>query len=218
MTTYGQPFPTVGSVDFYIPRVNRTRASLQFISSVFLNNRIGHVEHVDFVEINANHPVTIDADGKPLPFVKHPTIVSAYVKVSFWDKATLEAYDVYYRMNLRKLYLFTNSDEHWLILYNNTPIDRSVLNIHQVAHYTTEVQTKVADLSTAMEAIIAQNKELHKLVESLVNQNATMKTEIDELKTIKTIKTQSKTVITIVTDPHNETARKLTSQCLCGNS
>jgi len=69
-----------------------------------------------------------------------------------------------------------------------------------------------------MEAIIAQNKELHKLVESLVNQNATMKTEIDELKTIKTIKTQSKTVITIVTDPHNETARKLTSQCLCGNS
>ena len=54
MTTYGQPFPTVGSVDFYIPRVNRTRASLQFISSVFLNNRIGHVEHVDFVEINAN--------------------------------------------------------------------------------------------------------------------------------------------------------------------
>ena len=218
MSNYGQQFPTVGCVDLYIPRVNKTRASFQFISDVFLNNRIGYVEHVDFVEINVNHPVTIDADGKPLPFVKHPTIVSAYVKVAFWDKNTLEAYNVYYRMNLRKLYLFTNSEEHWLILHNNTPIERSILNIHQVAHYTAEVQTKVADLSNTMEAIIAQNKELHKLVESLVNQNATMQTEIDELKTIKTIKTQSKTVIDIVTDPLNEAARKLTSQCLCGNS
>jgi len=175
-----------------------------------VNHHIGHVEHIDFVEINANHPNTTDEDGKPMPFVKHPAIVSAYVKVAFWDKNTLDA--IQYPPNLRKLYLFTNSEEHWLLLPNNTPIDRSILNIHQVAHYTAEVQTKVADLGAMMEAIVAQNKELSKLVELLVNQNANMQNEIDALKTLKT---QSKTV---VTDPLNEAARKLTSQCLCGNS
>jgi hypothetical protein len=175
-----------------------------------VNNRIGHVEHIDFVEINANHTNTTDEDGKPLPFVKHPTIVSAYVKVAFWDKNTLEA--IQHPPNLRKLYLYTNSEEHWLLLPNNSPIDRSILNIHQVAHYTAEVQTKVADLGAMMEAIVTQNKELSKLVELLVNQNANMQTEIDALKTLKT------QIKTISSDPLNEAARKLTSQCLCGNS
>lgn len=204
----------VGQADVYIPRVNRDRASFAFMSSVFVGLEIGHVEHIDFVEINANHSSTstATADSEPLPFVKHPTLVSAFIKLSFWDKKTLDA--IRTPPHFRKLYLFSDTEEHWLLLPNKTPIDRTILNIHQVAHYTAEVQTKVADMTTLLESIVRQNSELVKSVEMLFQQKTIMQAEIDELRA----REQSKTVISIVHNARDNVARKTTSDCLCGNA
>jgi len=195
----------VGQADIYIPRLNRDKATHQFVMSVFTENRIGYVENIDFVEINANHNAT-DANGEPLPFAKHPTLVSAFVRVFFWDKDMLNA--IRNPPNVHKLYLFSYSDEHWLLLPNKTPVDRTILNIHQVAHYTSEVQSKIADLTKIMDGIILQNKELVQSVELLMRMNANMQSDIEDLK-------KSKTIVHIV---HADADRKLTSHALCGNS
>jgi hypothetical protein len=205
----------VGKADIYIPRINRERASFSFIGSVFVQQEIGYVEYIDFVEINANHQSTAEANnGEPIPFEKHPTLVSAFLRVVFWDQKTLDA--IRNPPNLRKLYLYSYSEEHWLLLPNKTtPIDRTILNIHQVAHYTAEVQTKTADIAKVMDGIIQQNKELAQSVEMLLKQNSIMRAEIEELKANKS---GGSTVISIVHNAHDNTARKLTSDCLCGNA
>lgn len=214
----------VGQFDIYIPRVNRERASFAFMSSVFVQQGIGYVEHIDFVEINANYQSTSEAE--PLPFEKHPTLVSAFVKLSFWDKKTLDA--IRNPPNLRKLYLYSDTEEHWLLLPNKTPIDRTILNIHQVAHYTAELQTNVADLHKTIESYVQQNKDLHKILEDIIQQNkqinqsmemlikrnSAMQTEIDELKAPE----QSKTVISITHNARDIVARKIVSDSLCGNA
>jgi hypothetical protein len=205
----------VGQADIYIPRMNRDRASFPFVSSVFVENGIGYVEHMDFVEINANHRSTSEnSDDEPLPFVKHPTLVSAFIKVFFWDKNILDA--IRNPPNMRKLYLYSDREEHWLLLPNKTPIERTILNIHQVAHYTAEVQTKIASMSNVMDDVILQNKALIESVEALIKQNKIMQLEIDKLKTERN--PESKTVISIVHNARDNVARKTTSDCLCGNA
>ena len=215
MSYANQAYPSVvGQADIYIPRVNRDNASFAFISSVFVERRIGYVSDIDFVEINANHPSSTETtDEEPLPFVKHPTLVSAFVKVTFWDKKTLDA--IRNPPHFRKLYLYSDSEQHWLLLPNKNPIDRTILNIHQVAHYTAEVQTNIAAMSKLMEGIVQQNSELVKSVETLFKENARMQAEINEMKTQKT---ESKTVISIVHNSQDTVARKTTSNCLCGNA
>jgi hypothetical protein len=205
----------VGQADIYIPRMNRDKASFPFVSSVFVERGIGYVEHIDFVEINANHnSATENVGDAPLPFVKHPTLVSAFVKVFFWDKKTLDA--IRNPPNLRKLYLYSDSEEHWLLLPNKTPIERTILNIHQVAHYTADVQNKISELNKIMDGIIQQNRELKESVEALLKQNGVMQSEMDRLKTERN--PESKTVISIVHNARDNVARKTTSDCLCGNA
>jgi hypothetical protein len=205
--------PTVGQLDVYIPRVHRSRVSFPFIASVFAENKIGYVEHIDFVEINANHGTATEPGVEP-EFVKHPHIVSAFVKVSFWDLKTLDA--IRNPPNLRKLYLYSDSDEHWLLLPNKTPIDRTILNIHQVAYYTAELQTKVSDLTKAVEDITKQNQELAKMVEMLIKRDGDRQAEMDALKA--QTQTQRQPNVSIVYNAHTEASRKLTSDCLCGNA
>jgi len=204
--------PIVGQMDIYIPRVHRNKLSFQFIASVFMQNKIGHVEYIDFVDINANHKATTSETGVEPEFVKHPHVVSAFVKVSFWDLKTIDA--IRNPPNLFKLFLYSDSDEHWLLLPNKTPIDRTILNIHQVAHYTTEVQTKIDALTKTVEDVTKQNQELAKAVEMLLKRDAEARAEIDALKA----QSQRQPSVSIVYNAHTETSRKLTSACLCGNS
>jgi len=203
--------PVVGQMDIYIPRVHRSRLSFPFIASVFTQNNIGHVEHIDFVEINANHRTTSEPGTEP-EFVKHPHIVSAFVKVSFWDLKTLDA--IRCPPNLHKLFLYDHSDEHWLLLPNKTPIDRTVLNIHQVAHYTAEVQTKIDDLTKTVDNLTKQNQEIAKMVEMLLKRDVETRAELDALKA----QAQRQPNVSIVYNANADASRKLTSDCLCGNS
>jgi len=170
-----------------------------------MQRRIGHVEHIDFVDINANHKAITSETGAEPEFVKHPHLVSVFIKVSFWDLNTLDA--IKNPPNFLKLFLYSDSEEHWLLLPNKTPIDRTILNIHQIAHYTAEVQTKIAELTT-------QNQELMKTVEMLLKRDADVRAEIDALKA----QAQRQPNVSIVYNAHTEASRKLTSACLCGNS
>jgi septal ring factor EnvC (AmiA/AmiB activator) len=117
-----------------------------------------------------------------------------------------------------KLYLYRESREHWLFLLNENPVERTILNIHQVAHYTAEVQTKTASMETMIQDIIRQNQELIAALEALSKENKEMRAEINEIKkereTVITVTHSAPTVTTTVATKNRFT----TSELICGNS
>jgi hypothetical protein len=219
----------VGNASVYIPRMIRERANSQNVASTLLSLGVGRLEYVDFVEINGNHGLK-EEDGTDKPFVKHPTLVSAYALISFFDQRVLDSVTRKKEGDAPayKLYLYRESREHWLLLPNEHPVERTILNIHQVAHYTAEVQTKTASMETMIQDIVQQNQALIAALEALSRENKEMRAEIDAIK--KEPK-QSETVITVThnTPPENKTSitttttvatknRFATSELICGNS
>jgi hypothetical protein len=179
---------------------------------------VGRLEYIDFVEINGNHGVK-EADGTDKPFVKHSSLVSAYASISFFDRRILEQIvKDPHEPSGYKLYLFRESKEHWLLLPNYNPIERTILNIHQVAHHTAEVQTKTASMETMIQDIIRQNQELIAALEALSKENKEMRAEINEIKkereTVITVTHSAPTTTTTVATKNRFT----TSELICGNS
>lgn len=219
----------VGVANVYIPRMIRERANAQTVASLLASLGVGRLEYIDFVEINGNHGLK-EEDGTDKPFVKHPTLVSAYAAISFYVKDILDSVTRQKEGGAPayKLYLFRDTKEHWLLLPNENPVERTILNIHQVAHYTAEVQTKTASMETMIQDIIHQNQALIAALEALSKENKEMRSEIDA---IKRESKQSETVITVVHNnpPENNATvtttttvatknRFATSELICGNS
>ena len=219
----------VGLANVYIPRMIRERANAQNVASLLASLGVGRLEYIDFVEINGNHGAK-EEDGTDKPFIKHPSLVSAYASISFYDKNILDSVTRQKEGGAPayKLYLFRDTKEHWLILPNENPVERTILNIHQVAHYTAEVQTKTASMETMIQDIIQQNQSLIAALEALSRENKEMRVEIDA---IKRESKQSETVITVTHNnpPENKTSvtttttvatknRFATSELICGNS
>lgn len=209
----------VGQANVYIPRMLRERANAQNVASMLLSNGVGRLEYIDFVEINGNHGAK-EADGSDKPFVKHASLVSAYALISFFDQIILDSVTRKKEGDAipYKLYLFRETNEHWLFLPNENPVERTILNIHQVAHYTAEVQTKTASMETMIQDIIRQNQELIAALEALSKENKEMRAEIND------IKKQTETVITVTHSAPTTTTtvatknRFATSELICGNS
>jgi hypothetical protein len=219
----------VGVANVYIPRMIRERANAQNVASILASRSIGRLEYIDFVEINGNHGLK-EEDGTDKPFIKHPSLVSAYASISFYVKDILDSVTRQKEggASAYKLYLFRDTKEHWLLLPNENPVERTILNIHQVAHYTAEVQTKTASMETMIQDIIHQNQALIAALEALSKENKEMRSEIDA---IKRESKQSETVITVVHNnpPENNATvtttttvatknRFATSELICGNS
>jgi len=207
-----------GQANVYIPRMLRERANAQNVGSMLQSLGVGRLEYIDFVEINGNHGVK-EADGTDKPFVKHATLVSAYALISFFDRRILEQIVTDpCEPSGYKLYLYRESKEHWLLLPNYNPVERTILNIHQVAHYTAEVQTKTASMESMIQDIIRQNQELIAALEALSKENKEMRAEIND------IKKQTETVITVTHSAPTTTTtvatknRFATSELICGNS
>ena len=219
----------VGLANVYIPRMIRERANAQNVASLLASLGVGRLEYIDFVEINGNHGAK-EEDGTDKPFIKHPSLVSAYASISFYDKNILDSITRQKEGGAPayKLYLFRDTKEHWLLLPNENPVERTILNIHQVAHYTAEVQTKTASMETMIQDIMQQNQALIAALEALSKENKEMRSEIDA---IKRESKQSETVITVTHNnpPENNTSvtttttvatknRFATSELICGNS
>ena len=220
----------VGLANVYIPRMIRERANAQNVASLLASLGVGRLEYIDFVEINGNHGAK-EEDGTDKPFIKHPSLVSAYASISFYDKNILDSITRQKEGGAPayKLYLFRDTKEHWLLLPNENPVERTILNIHQVAHYTAEVQTKTASMETMIQDIMQQNQALIAALEALSKENKEMRSEIDA---IKRESKQSETVITVTHNnpPENKTSvttttttvatknRFATSELICGNS
>jgi len=208
----------VGQANVYIPRMVRERANAQNVASTLMSLGVGRLEYIDFVEINGNHGAKKE-DGTDKPFVKHSSLVSAYASISFFDHRILDS--IVKDTNAPsgyKLYLYRESREHWFLLPNQNPVDRTILNIHQVAHYTAEVQTKTAGMETMIQDIIRQNQELIAALEALSKENKEMRAEINEIKkereTVITVTHSAPTVTTTVATKNRFT----TSELICGNS
>lgn len=226
--------PIIGEEHVYIPRVNRNRATFQFIATVFAELRIGFVEYVDFIDVSIHTDTTEEFDPEE-PFIKNPLFVSAFIKVSFWDRKILDSLKK--SPKLYKLYLYRDSDEHWLLLPNKTPVERTILNIHQIAAHNVEsknaialVEEKMRELEVKMTKqltrVIQENSYLMQTVERLNMQNAKM---AHELLTITMIASQTDNVMPtlgaiyrsntpVVENQVVDETRKKISETICGNA
>jgi hypothetical protein len=105
----------------------------QFIRELMQTLYIGEVSWVDFSPINKNKK-----NGFFEP--KHPTTKSAFIHFS-----SINQYNKIWQKieNLQSYKLYVDKDEYWILLKNKRPIQRTMLNIHQVVANCYYLENKI---------------------------------------------------------------------------
>jgi hypothetical protein len=107
------------NTSIYIPRmsVDHTEESILFYMSMY---QIGSVSHVDFTQINKKPGFGENVDQVvKSAFVHFRTFMR---NTNFWETIA----------NEQPYKLQVNPNEYWLCLKNKNPIQRTMMNIHQV--------------------------------------------------------------------------------------
>jgi hypothetical protein len=140
------------NLDLYIPRVSSGTTEEQ-VKSLFFQSRIGTVEHCDFA-------ITKDKD------TKKPQYTSAFIRLSSWSSKSGACEDFAINKSIR-LHLSHSSKEFWIILPNNNPLPRSIVNTSQLAastdklfEQTERITEKAAKFEDEMRATIAEMRQM----------------------------------------------------------
>jgi hypothetical protein len=169
------------NVNIYIPRMKLTYSE-DDVKRIFAEQNMGFVNHVDFVSIKQQ----VTASGVKLD---KSQFCHAFVKLAVWFKS--EPMNVLSQEN-GSYQFWINSNEFWTLLPNTTPLERTRLNIHQVAAYTEEMQEKLdeqtkiietqrAQLLKQQEQMDAQQKQINDILRALHGANTTTPTLTDSL-------------------------------------
>ena len=124
----------------YIPRMLSYHGN-DTIQQIMNNNCIGRISHIDFTHINKKPGFNEINDGSNMMsafihFKEEPLLTdhldcnnsylingtSVRVNKSFWDLM----------INKKSYKIYVSNTEYWICLINNTPIKRTIMNIHQV--------------------------------------------------------------------------------------
>ena len=133
------------NVNIYIPRMKLTYSE-DDVKRIFAELNIGFVNHVDFVSIKQQ----VTASGVKLD---KSSFCHAFVKLAVWFKPEpMNALSV----EKGSYQFWINLNEFWTLLPNTTPLERTRLNIHQLAAYTEEIQEKLDEQSKTIEQQSAQ--------------------------------------------------------------
>jgi hypothetical protein len=122
------------NLSVYIPRLN-INVTEDYVKQVFRNQHVAIVERVDFI------PIVSPAPGL------EKDLQSAFVHFDayFYDEKTDDMYEkVFEQCSSWKFYPDDNSDEYWLLLKNNKPVQATNLNIHQIAENHRILEEKVS--------------------------------------------------------------------------
>jgi len=156
----------------YIPTINK-KYSADYISYLFWKSFIGNVDRVDFVPIMKQ-----PKDPKNEPF-EDANFWQAFIYVrpnTTWSQIVS---DVIEKDGSYKLYPNQhphpdprnqgNPKEYWVILKNKNPVPyaQTHLNIHQLAHNNSLLETKVSEMEAEM---LRMTEEIEKLKEGMYKQ------------------------------------------------
>jgi hypothetical protein len=111
----------------YIPRVN-TRWNEQHIRDTMKFHKIGYVTHVDITPVNKKHgfyeEILTTYMSVFIHFAPESEFINYNTNQAFWNSI--------FNVNGYGCRIPVTSDEYWICLLNNNPIQRTRMNIHQV--------------------------------------------------------------------------------------
>ena len=154
----------------YIPRMaaHHDEESVRIIMS---NCRIGEVSHVDFTPINKK-----PGFGEKVDDVVKSAFVHFYndlIQFDKWGRAVLENSKFWHTvLNLGEPYkLQVSLKEYWLCLKNTNPVQRTMMNIHQIVengrHLENLIEEQAEKLKAQEEIISNLSKKLDNVTQSV---------------------------------------------------
>lgn len=158
---------TVYSV--YIPKIYKGRG-FEKIGSVFFELRVGKVERVDFVPFK-NERDSGNYRSAFVYFTKLYTDKPNFILAEIESKGK-------YLLNLDSniaVSKYTNS-EYWILLKNNSPIEETTMNIHQLSNNMKLMEEKMTKIEETNKFLIEENQKLRKEIELL---KATMENNVE---------------------------------------
>jgi hypothetical protein len=148
----------------YIPRMSIRHDEDTVRNIIMADYRIGTISHIDFTPINK----------KPGFFENHdPRFKSAFIHFSdntkYWDK------NFWDKISRGEQYILNiTSTEYWICLKNKNPIQRTMMNIHQVVengrHLENLVQEQAKKIEELEKKLSGVNECLYQLLGGLFNQ------------------------------------------------
>ena len=142
----------ISNLDLYIPRVS-SNATEEQVKTLFFQSRIGTVEYCDFV-------TTKDKD------TQKPQYISAFIRLNSWSPTSGACEDFAKNKSIR-LHLSRNSAAFWIILPNNNPLPRSLVNTSQLAastdklfEQTERITEKASKFEDEMRATMAEMRQM----------------------------------------------------------
>ena len=151
------------ATSIYIPRmsVNHTEDTIRKIMHEF---RIGTVSHVDFIPINKKPGFVEKFDQMAVSafvYFSDPWLSSADDMYDFKSKKYTIAAGNANQINI-------SEKEYWLCLKNKKPIQRTIMNIHQVVENGRYLENLVQDQAKKIEEL---ERKLEYIQNAIVNQN-----------------------------------------------
>jgi hypothetical protein len=155
--------------------VNHTEDTIRNVMDYY---RIGKVRHVDFIPINKKPGFVENFDQVMMSafvYFSDPWLSSAddmysfknetyNGHIEFWDTIS---YDQPYMLHL-------NEKEYWICLKNKKPVQRTIMNIHQVVENGRYLENLVQEQAKKIEELERKIEYIQKII---INGNTTERTE-----------------------------------------
>jgi hypothetical protein len=108
-------------VSIYIPRMDNYH-TIETITQVLYRNCIGIITHVDFTPIYKEPGFYENINS---------SVKSAFVHFADHSLQNCECWNTIYNKN-KPFYIEVSKDEYWICFKNNNPVQRTMMNIHQI--------------------------------------------------------------------------------------
>lgn len=127
----------------YVPRVLNEH-TFQSIANIMAQFNIGIVHYVDFTPINKKPGFYEYCDAKfKTAFIHFIDVPGYHLNTKFWDTISRD----------NKYQLQISSQEYWICLKNHSPIQRTLMNIHQVVENSKYLEDRIEMLEDKFEKL-----------------------------------------------------------------
>jgi hypothetical protein len=172
----------------YVPRVLNEH-TVQTVTDIMAHFRVGIVHYVDFTPINKKPGFYETFDGKYKSAFIHFIEVPGYQKnVQFWNQITdTETDNDTSLSNGMKMMvrLQISPYEYWICLKNNSPVKRTLMNIHQVVENSRYLEDRIQTLEDRIQTLEDRNKTLEDRNKTLEDTQNLILNKLDILLQVK---------------------------------
>ena len=143
------------TLSIYIPRM-AAHHDVESIINVMANYRIGAVSHVDFTPINKKPGFGENIDDVVKSAFVH--FYEIYTNKAFWDTVLHSDEPYKLQVSLR---------EYWICLKNTRPVQRTMMNIHQIVENGRHLENLITEQAKTIEDQAYKIEELSEKLENV---------------------------------------------------